>query len=73
MADAADFADTVIARAEAAGVAAVLMAVRGEGLAACAECGEVIPAARRAAYPAARTCLPCQEILERAARTGAAG
>jgi phage/conjugal plasmid C-4 type zinc finger TraR family protein len=32
----------------------------GEGASHCDECGEKISAARRAALPNARTCVPCQ-------------
>jgi phage/conjugal plasmid C-4 type zinc finger TraR family protein len=32
----------------------------GEGLSECEECGETIPAARRAALPGVRTCVACQ-------------
>jgi phage/conjugal plasmid C-4 type zinc finger TraR family protein len=32
----------------------------GESLARCAECDNEIPAARRAAVPGVRLCLPCQ-------------
>ena len=31
----------------------------------CEECGDEIPAARRRALPGCRTCLPCQEDIER--------
>lgn len=36
--------------------------------AACEECGDEIPAARRAAAPWASTCVACQSIRERRAR-----
>ena len=32
----------------------------GGGLSACEECGDVIPAKRRAALPGSRTCVTCQ-------------
>jgi phage/conjugal plasmid C-4 type zinc finger TraR family protein len=32
----------------------------GEGASTCDECGEPIPAKRRAALPGVRTCVPCQ-------------
>jgi phage/conjugal plasmid C-4 type zinc finger TraR family protein len=73
MADAADLADVVIERATAASLAHVSAELAGPGLATCAECGALIPPERRAAYPAARTCVPCQEILERMARVGGLG
>jgi phage/conjugal plasmid C-4 type zinc finger TraR family protein len=31
----------------------------------CAECGEAIPEARRAALPGVRLCLPCQQATDR--------
>jgi phage/conjugal plasmid C-4 type zinc finger TraR family protein len=31
----------------------------------CAECGNEIPEARRAASPGVRLCVPCQEALDR--------
>ncbi|MBL38017.1 MAG: hypothetical protein CMP07_06370 [Xanthomonadales bacterium] len=34
---------------------------RGESLSECAECGDVIPEARRKAVPGVRLCLACQE------------
>lgn len=43
----------------------------GEGTDECEECGEEIPAKRRAALPGARTCVACQS--ERDRRTPAAG
>lgn len=43
----------------------------GEGLDECEECGEAIPAARRRALPAARTCVQCQSARD--ARRQAAG
>ncbi len=38
---------------------------RGESLEFCEECGEAIPAARRAAIAGVRRCLPCQEAADR--------
>jgi phage/conjugal plasmid C-4 type zinc finger TraR family protein len=43
----------------------------GEGLDECEICGEPIPAARRRALPAARTCVQCQSARD--ARRQAAG
>lgn len=43
----------------------------GEGTDECEECGEEIPAKRRAALPGARTCVACQS--ERDRRTPTAG
>jgi len=37
----------------------------GESLAACAECGNEIPQARRVALPGVRLCVACQELLDR--------
>lgn len=36
-----------------------------KGFITCEECGDEIPADRRAAYPSARTCVPCQVWLEK--------
>ena len=38
----------------------------GEGTTHCVECGEEIPARRRAALPGVRTCVACQAELDRA-------
>jgi len=37
----------------------------GPSLAQCAECGEAIPEARRAAMPGVRLCLSCQQAADR--------
>lgn len=37
---------------------------QGESLAACEECGERIPEARREALPGVRKCITCQESLD---------
>ncbi len=37
----------------------------GSSLAHCADCGEAIPAARRAAMPGVRLCLACQEAADK--------
>jgi phage/conjugal plasmid C-4 type zinc finger TraR family protein len=34
----------------------------------CEECGDTIPAPRRRALPGCRTCLPCQEEIEKGQR-----
>lgn len=39
---------------------------REPGLICCEECEAEIPAARRAAHPSARRCIPCQEAMEKA-------
>jgi phage/conjugal plasmid C-4 type zinc finger TraR family protein len=36
----------------------------GEGTDACEDCGEEIPAARRKAQPASRTCVVCQSARD---------
>jgi phage/conjugal plasmid C-4 type zinc finger TraR family protein len=38
---------------------------QGPGLTHCAECGGEIPAARQAAIPGVRLCLPCQDAQDR--------
>jgi phage/conjugal plasmid C-4 type zinc finger TraR family protein len=38
---------------------------KGPSLLHCAECGNEIPEARRAAVPGVRFCLPCQEAHDR--------
>lgn len=38
---------------------------KGVGLSECEECGEAIPAARRAALPGVRTCVACQNRRDR--------
>jgi phage/conjugal plasmid C-4 type zinc finger TraR family protein len=38
---------------------------QGPGLSHCADCGTVIPEARRAAVPGVRLCLACQEERDR--------
>lgn len=40
-------------------------ALAGAGLDDCEECGEPIPAGRRAALPSARRCFWCQQAQER--------
>ncbi len=40
----------------------------GLGAARCEECGEEIPAARRAMVPTATRCVGCQSVHEREAR-----
>ena len=37
----------------------------GESLSHCEECGQEIPAARRAAVPGVRRCVGCQEGMDR--------
>lgn len=40
-------------------------ALKAKGCAECVECGEDIPAARRAALPSATRCIDCQEQHEK--------
>jgi len=40
----------------------------GEGARYCEDCGEKIPAARRKAQPASRTCIACQRERDAAVR-----
>jgi phage/conjugal plasmid C-4 type zinc finger TraR family protein len=42
---------------------------QGPGLMHCANCGAEIPAARRAAIPGVRLCVPCQERDDQDAAT----
>lgn len=41
-------------------------ALAGDSTLACAECGNVIPEARRQAVPGTRHCIECQRDIERA-------
>ena len=41
-----------------------VMMPTGEGADECEECGEAIPAARRAALPGTRTCVSCQSARD---------
>ena len=43
------------------------------GTAECVECGEEIPASRRAALPYATRCIDCQSIVEHRGRYGRKG
>lgn len=42
-------------------------AAQVQGTENCVDCGNGIPAARRAAYPQANRCVPCQTAVERRA------
>jgi phage/conjugal plasmid C-4 type zinc finger TraR family protein len=56
---------TALAEAyHAEGLAAVTRQLHQPGTPDCQICGEPIPAARREANKAARTCRPCQEAME---------
>jgi len=63
-----DQIDDTVKDAVAAARAAMLA---GEGAEECDDCGEAIPAARRRALPATRTCVACQS--KRDARISPAG
>ena len=41
----------------------------GDGADECVDCGEDIPAARRAALPGTRTCVSCQSARDATIRT----
>lgn len=73
MADVADLAEQREAAERALGLQRVRARVAAEGTAECVECGIEIPSARRAAYPAARTCVDCQAALEREQRLMSGG
>ena len=63
--DEADRAAALIEATTANALARIQAAQQQAGQAECADCGEPIPAARRAATPAAIRCRECQEIYER--------
>ena len=63
--DEADRAAALIEATTANALAHIQAAQQQAGQADCADCGEPIPASRRAANPAAIRCLECQEIYER--------
>lgn len=63
--DEADRAEALIEATTANAVARVHAAQAQAGQADCEDCGEPIPAARRAANPAAIRCLECQQHYER--------
>lgn len=52
-------------RAIEAAIARAAMLPQGQGRADCEDCGHEIPAARRAAYPAATRCVYCQTSHEK--------
>lgn len=70
MADEADMAQDITALDNATAVARVVNRLPGlgpvyvDGKACCRECGEPIPAARRAAVPDAGRCAECQQDFE---------
>ncbi len=47
-------------------IAAARTALQKHGAVNCIDCGEVIPEARRRAYPAAERCVACQQEVENA-------
>ena len=49
---------------------AALGRLESGGIGICVECGRDIPEARLLATPTVRTCVPCQEQLEKEQRTG---
>lgn len=51
-------------------IARIRGSLAGEGAADCADCGEPIPAKRRAALPSARRCVGCQAVHEVSGRPG---
>ena len=63
--DEADRAEALIEATTANALARIQAAQQQAGQADCADCGEPIPASRRAANPAAIRCIDCQEIYER--------
>ena len=63
--DEADRAEALIEATSANALARIQAAQQQAGQADCADCGEPIPASRRAANPAAIRCIDCQEIYER--------
>jgi len=65
MADEMDRVQAVVEAHRSAALAGVLNSMpRGAGAEHCADCGAAIPAARRAAFPAAETCIDCQRLRE---------
>ena len=65
MADELDRAAIISANHTEACIAAVRREVAAQGTLECEVCEEPIPAARRQAHPAARTCVRCQEAMEK--------
>ncbi|WIX33299.1 TraR/DksA C4-type zinc finger protein [Salinicola sp. JS01] len=68
MADLADNAGAVIERHLAQSLARHRLPETQTGAPECADCGEEIPAARRAAAPWTDTCIDCQSLRERRLR-----
>lgn len=66
--DEADRAEALIEATTANALARIQAAQQQAGQTDCADCGEPIPAARRAANPAAIRCLECQQHYERRQR-----
>lgn len=68
-----DVADEAVCTEEAVlglQIRAARSAVSGQGSAVCVDCDAKIPAAQRAACPAAVRCLACQQALEAGQRKG---
>ncbi|MGQ3101032.1 MAG: TraR/DksA C4-type zinc finger protein [Sphingopyxis solisilvae] len=51
-------------------IASVRKHLAKQGSASCGDCGDEIPAERRAALPSARRCADCETRRERAAKRG---
>jgi phage/conjugal plasmid C-4 type zinc finger TraR family protein len=64
MADELDRAAIISANHTEACIIAVREAAAARGTLVCEVCDAAIPARRREAYPAARTCVPCQQAME---------
>ncbi len=59
-----DKAKDIEIRQRQAGIDAVTNKLAKTGTINCIDCGEVIPEARRRAYPAAVRCVTCQQEVE---------
>ncbi|MCL6285583.1 TraR/DksA C4-type zinc finger protein [Ruegeria sp. 2012CJ41-6] len=60
-----ELAEKAVDAERANGVSRVSAALAANGSGMCDDCGEEIEAARRAAAPFARRCVPCQRLAER--------
>lgn len=67
MSDAADLADGYIALRLEESLRRIQVP-SGCSASECEECGQGIPAARRAALPGVQTCIECQVVIEQSAR-----
>lgn len=68
--DIADRADALVELDQHEGRRRAMRAISGAGSTICEECGEMIEPARLRALPSARTCICCQQEIERDARRG---